>query len=474
MVTQAPRRSAVFAALAFALSCVGLIVFVWTQFGGTVPLAPEGYRVSARFHEAGLLVTGADVRISGVTVGRVAAIANRGVDSVVTMEIDPPYAPLPADTHAILRLKTLLGEGFIALSAGTRHGPTLRDGGTIPAAHVLRTQSLDQVLATFDPSTQHAFANFLTGSATSLAGRGAQLSDAIGNLDPALTELTAMASELDRQSGDVRGVIAHGARVLTTLGDRAAALQTLIRSGATVLSATAGRDRALGATVDALPPLLTQLRRTLGTLDGTVTVARPSLAALTPVAPLLAPALRDAIRLSGPAVDLLHAAPGLLSAADAALPAVGRLVGALRPGVDALLPAVRELAPQITFVAHYRAELVTAMANLSAALQATAPANAIGGSAHYLRAITQLSNESVYGQSVREPTDRSNAYFSPGELSAVASGGLQSASCANTANPAQVPVGGANVPCRVQPPFRWGHGLLTAYFPHVRRAPRPR
>lgn len=474
MVTQAPRRSAVFAALAFTLSCIGLIVFVWTQFGGTVPLAPEGYRVSARFHETGLLVSGADVRISGVTVGKVAAIANRGVDSLVTMEIDPPYAPLPADTRAVLRLKTLLGEGFIALSAGTRHGPRLRDGATIPAAHVLRTQSLDQVLATFDPATQRDFADFLTGSATALAGRGAQLSNAFGNLDPTLTELTAMAGELDAQSGDVRGVIANGARVLTTLGDRSAALQTLIRSGAGVLTATAGRDRALGATVDALPPFLAQLRRTLGTLDSTITVARPSLTALTPVAPLLAPALRDAIRLSGPAVSLLHQAPGLLSAADAALPAVARFSRALKPGVDALLPAVRELAPQISFIAQYRTELVTAMANLAAGLQGIAPADATGGSAHYLRAISAVSNESVYGQSVREPTNRSNAYFSPGELNQVAAGGLESASCANTTNVAQVPVGGANVPCRVQPPFAWGHGVLSAYFPHVQRAPLPR
>ena len=52
MVTQAPRRSALLAALAFTLSCVGLIVFVWTQFGGTIPFSPEGYRVTAEFREA--------------------------------------------------------------------------------------------------------------------------------------------------------------------------------------------------------------------------------------------------------------------------------------------------------------------------------------------------------------------------------------------------------------------------------------
>src|ERR1700693_5266312 len=132
MVTQAPRRTAVLAALAFTLSCVGLIIFVWTQFGGTVPFAPQGYRRGALFREPGLLVPNADVRISGVNVGKVTAVANRGVYSFVTMDLQQQYAPIPAGTRAILRQKTLLGEAFIALSPGTRSARRLPDGGTLP------------------------------------------------------------------------------------------------------------------------------------------------------------------------------------------------------------------------------------------------------------------------------------------------------------------------------------------------------
>ena len=50
------------AALAFVLSCVGLMVFVWTQFGGTIPLTPQGYEFRASFQDAGQLATEADVR----------------------------------------------------------------------------------------------------------------------------------------------------------------------------------------------------------------------------------------------------------------------------------------------------------------------------------------------------------------------------------------------------------------------------
>jgi phospholipid/cholesterol/gamma-HCH transport system substrate-binding protein len=154
MVTQAPKRTAVFAAIAFTLSCLGLMIFVWTQFGGTVPFQPQGYAVHALFSETGLLVPNADVRISGVNVGKVESVQARGVNSYVTLDISHQYAPIPTDTRAILREKTLLGEAYIELSTGSRSGPHLPDGGTIPASQVERTEQLDQVLQSFDTQTQ--------------------------------------------------------------------------------------------------------------------------------------------------------------------------------------------------------------------------------------------------------------------------------------------------------------------------------
>jgi virulence factor Mce-like protein len=468
MVTQAPKRSAVLAALAFTLSCIGLMIFVWTQFGGTVPFAPQGYRVHAVFKETGLLVPGADVRISGVNVGKVASVQARGVDSYVTLDIQHQYAPIPVDTHAVLRQKTLLGEAYVQLSTGNGAGPKFADGGTIPSTHVAATQQLDQVLGAFDAPTQRDLQAFLDGTYTALAGRGGDLSNAIGNSDPLFTELDAVVGELDHQSASVKGVIRNSATILTTLGNRSRDLQTLIRAGDQVLSTTAARNRSLTATVDALPPFLSQLRSTLVTLNGTLGVARPTLDALKPAAPLLAPALSELITLSGPAINLLHQAPSLIGAADKALPAITRFSRAFKPAVDALLPAARELAPVISFIGLYNRELVAAMGNLAATLEATAPAATSSGTASYLRAISMISNESFFGQSVREPTNRDNTYFSPGELANVGKGGLLSASCANTNNTAQVPRG-RNVPCRVQPPFKWGHGLLSAYFPHLKR-----
>ncbi len=180
-------------------------------------------------------------------------------------------------------------------------------------------------------------------------------------------------------------------------------------------------------------------------------------------------------------MTLLHEAPALLHDANKALPSITRFSKAFKPALDAILPAARELAPIISFVAIYRQELVAAMANLAATLEASGPAatttNALGfpaGTAPYLRAIITIGQESVFGQSIREPTNRNNTYYSPGELSFLANGGLQSANCNNTGNTAQVPLSFGNVPCRVQPPYKWGNGILSAYYPHVTRAKLPK
>jgi phospholipid/cholesterol/gamma-HCH transport system substrate-binding protein len=466
VVTQAPRRAAVFAALAFTLSCIGLVIFVWSQFGGTIPFAPQGYQVRAMFKETGLLVTGADVRISGVNVGRVSAIAHRGVDSLVTMTISQQYAPIPLDTHAIMRQKTLLGEAYVALSAGNRTGPKLSDGGTIPQSQIGQTQQLDQVLNSFGKPTQQDLQAFLSGSATALAGRGEDINNAFGNLDPATADLEAIVGVLDGEQGSVGQLLRSGATVFQTLGQRSADLQSLITAGDSVMSATAARNASLKATVNALPAFESQLRVTLDHAKRTLGIAKPSLDALLPAAPLLTPTLRGLINLSGPALRLLRAAPHLLDDAIVALPAIERFNRAFKPALNALLPAVRQISPMIGFIGLYKTELTTAMANLAASLEATAPAEGVpGGSTHYLRSLAIVGNESLFGQSVRGPETRSNAYFAPGELANLNRGGLLAASCANTSNKSSSPITFKNVPCKVQPGFKWSG--LTRYYPHV-------
>ena len=45
METRAPSRGRILTMVIFALSCFGLLLYVWTAFGGSIPLKPRGYHL---------------------------------------------------------------------------------------------------------------------------------------------------------------------------------------------------------------------------------------------------------------------------------------------------------------------------------------------------------------------------------------------------------------------------------------------
>src|SRR5437773_3399900 len=121
MQKQVPTVGRLLVMAVFTLSCFGLLLYLWSAFGGAVPLKPHGYRFHANFAEATQLAQEADVRISGVNVGKVKKIdLGSGGRTDATIELKDKYAPIPADAHAILRQKTLLGETYVELTPGNK------------------------------------------------------------------------------------------------------------------------------------------------------------------------------------------------------------------------------------------------------------------------------------------------------------------------------------------------------------------
>src|SRR3954466_13703068 len=135
MQKQAPTAGRLMVMAVFALSCFALLLYLWTAFGGSIPLAPKGYRFTASFAEATQLADEAEVRISGVPVGRVKHIETQEDGRAqATIQLDARYAPIPLDTRAILRQKSLLGETYVELTPGDKSAGILHDGATLPVA----------------------------------------------------------------------------------------------------------------------------------------------------------------------------------------------------------------------------------------------------------------------------------------------------------------------------------------------------
>src|SRR3954468_20338999 len=156
MQKAAPSIGAVGIMAGFALSCFGLLLFLWLAFGGTIPLKPKGYRFTASFAEATQLAKEADVRIPAVPVGKVKTIEpdKRTGRSDVVIQLESRYAPLPSDAKAILRQKTLLGETYVELTPGTKGAPKIPENGHLKTSQVSPTVELDEIYRSFDKRTR--------------------------------------------------------------------------------------------------------------------------------------------------------------------------------------------------------------------------------------------------------------------------------------------------------------------------------
>ena len=106
MVKSAPSFGRIAAMVVFALSCFGLLLFLWLAFGGPIPLKPKGYRFNVSFAEATQLAKEADVRISGVPVGKVKSIEpdKQTGRTVAVIEMRSKYAPVRSDARRQSRI----------------------------------------------------------------------------------------------------------------------------------------------------------------------------------------------------------------------------------------------------------------------------------------------------------------------------------------------------------------------------------
>jgi len=447
----------------FALSCFGLLTYIWKSFGGPSPLAPQGYRITADFDEATQLSDTADVRISGITVGRVKK-SKLAVDRTrVEMEIKSRYAPLPNGTRAIIRQKTLLGESYIELTPGDRGEGMMFDGTRLDRGQVERTTELDEVTRALDLRTRQDLQRFVKAVAA-LEGDGDDLNAALGHLPAFTDDSLTLLRTLDREDRAVRQLVRDGGEVLEALGRRQGALSGLIRSGDAVLATTARRDRDLAETVRILPTTLRELRPTLEQVKALSIEARPLVRDLRPGARALSPALRDATVLAPQAEALFGDVDRLVSVSREGVPATTRVVRAAHPLFKLLPPTLQEAQPVTEYLGLYKEDLVAQLASFSAALQATAPAVATGEKLHYLRALVPFLPEGLAIYDQRIGSNRHNPYFKPGGLRRLEQG-LESFQCGHTGNPG--PPDQSAPPCVEQEQVTF-QGRTTA-FTQVRR-----
>jgi len=126
----------------------------------------SGYRVRLLFANASGLVTGNQVMIGPANVGTVESIGlTRRGQAAVVVDLDAGASPLYRGTVARIEENGLGGiaDHYITLAPAPSSDPTIRSGGTIPAADTASEVSLDQLFDTLDPLTRAGLRNIIRG-----------------------------------------------------------------------------------------------------------------------------------------------------------------------------------------------------------------------------------------------------------------------------------------------------------------------
>ena len=475
MIKQAPSPAQIAAMVAFTLSCFAIVLLLWLQFGGALPMKAEGYRVKVGFPEAVGLTKAVDVRAAGITIGTVRDVdvdkdTNR---ALATLVLESRYAPLASDAKAILRRKTLLGETFVEITTGSRGARKLADGGRLPDARVEETVELDEVLQTYDPRTRRAFQLWQRELSVALNRRGDDLNDALGQL-PEFTEAGSdLLSVLHRQERDVRGLVRDTGEVYSALTQDERQLANLIRNSHGVFRQTADERGALAEAFRIFPTFLVESKATLKRLEGFSRDTRPLVRDLRPVAHELRPTLTAVRRFAPDLKRFFRSFDQQIRASRTALPALRETLRETRPLFGSLGPFLSELNPIFEWLELHQHLVADFLGYGASALADTVPSAPAGETGHYLRQLSVNGIESIGIHRNRVSTNRGNSYLPP-----VVSGPetarrmiLPNWDCkpaGGERDPAPAPVG-SQPGCWVAPKLHF-QGRQQGSFAHVERA----
>lgn len=429
MIKQVPSPAKIAAMVLFALSCFTLTLFLWVSFGGPVPLQPQGYRFNIRFNEAVQLATEADVRIAGVSVGKVKSVEPSLGRTDAAIELNEKYAPLPSDSRATLRLKTLLGETYVELTPGTKGKgvPAVPEDGRLTDSNVEELVELDEVIRIFDPRTREALTTWLKEQAIALNGRGDDLNEALGTLPIFFAESNDVLSIFRRQQAETRELIRKSADVFEAIDSRPGQLTELVVSADRLLTVTARRNEQIAQTFREFPGFLREAKKQVKRFTAFTENTSEFIDRNTEIAEEFSPLVKQSVDTTNNARYLIDNLDPLLTKADRTLPYVNEFLDMSKPVFSQLDPFLRNLNPVFEFIGMYDRELVSALANDTSATQGIAGPTTIvkktnESGLHVLKGVINAGPAMLGYSAQRYDKSRGNAYPQPGAYDLLASG----------------------------------------------------
>jgi phospholipid/cholesterol/gamma-HCH transport system substrate-binding protein len=392
----------VIVALAAAVIVLAVVLF---SGGG-------GHKYTLVFQNAGQLVPDNQVLIGGAPVGTVESIGLTD-DNLAEVKVSVDQE-LHEGTTAVIRATSLSGVAnhYVSISPGPNSNPALDEGAELGLASTTTPVDIDQLFNTFPPRVRQGLSDFIRGNAELYSGQGENANQAYKYFGSALNRAGAFAHELNADQRLLSRFVVSSSRLTTAVAGRGEELSSAIGNASTAFNAIAGETAAFDATLRRLPPVLRQsnttfvnLRAALDDLEPLVNTAKPAtkelapfLAELRPVFQKLVPFvhnLRLVVNRPGKAND----AAELL----AVLPKVQNLTSSTFPHAE---KAISDFQPNLNFIRAYTSDLFNAFSKLGQV------AGYYDGNGHYVRAVTAGQNLFRYnaGTSELEPIKKAEQF----------------------------------------------------------------
>jgi virulence factor Mce-like protein len=301
----------------------------------------SGYQVRAIFDNAAYAVPGEEVRVAGERVGKIESLdIAYERKAAVTFSIDTAgFSPFHKDAHCTIRPQSLIGEKYVECTPGSRGSPDLdvvQSGQPGAGKHLLPLQStsspidIDLIGDINRLPYRQRLAIIINEFGTALAGRGADLNQAIHRANPALRDTDKVLAILAQQNKVLADLAVNSDRVIAPLAAKRQRIAHFVNAANATGTATAERSADIERTFRDFPGFLRELRPTLQQLGDFADQTTPVLTDLHTAAP----DLNRFLTALGP----------FSTAATTSVVSLGKAAVIGRPAIVKSLPLVRQLA----------------------------------------------------------------------------------------------------------------------------------
>ncbi|HEX6601299.1 MAG TPA: MlaD family protein [Solirubrobacterales bacterium] len=366
---------------------MAVIILAIIFFGGN-----GGHKYTLLFQNAGQLVPDNQVLIGGSPAGTVTSIGLTD-DNLAEIEVEVDQE-LHEGTTAVIRATSLSGVAnhYVSISPGPNSNDPLGDDATLGLASTTTPIDIDQFFNTFPPRVQKALSNFIRGNAALYSGQGKNANDSYKYFGTALNRTGAFVRELNADERLLSRFIVNSAQLTTAVAGRGEQLSSAIGNANTAFNAIADETAAFDATLRRLPPVMRQtnttfvnLRAALDDLEPLVNTAKPATRDLAPFLRELRPVFQKLVPFTRN-LRLTVSRPGKGNDARdllAVLPRVQSLTSRAFPHSE---QAIEDFQPNLDFIRAYTPDFFNALGKLGQV------AGYYDGNGHYVRAATAGQN----------------------------------------------------------------------------------